>query len=152
MNTDRPRPDANHCFVCGPDNPVGLKIAFQLEEGICRARFTPGPDHGGWQGLTHGGILYSMLDDVMANWLFLQGLRGHTARCEIRYRQPVAVGTELLLAGEPVSRRRNMIVMRGIARRAADDVIVAEAQGTFMIVAEADQALSAGGDSKIPMS
>jgi hypothetical protein len=32
--------------------------------------------------MTHGGLIYSALDDVMANWLFLQGARGHTAKCD----------------------------------------------------------------------
>ena len=39
--------------------------------------------------MLHGGILYSLLDDVMANWSFLRGQRAHTARCEIRYRDVV---------------------------------------------------------------
>ena len=27
----------------------------------------------GFQDTTHGGIIFSLLDDVMANWLFLKG-------------------------------------------------------------------------------
>lgn len=142
MSEPRARPDANQCFVCGPDNPLGLRLRFWLDGETCRASFTAGPHHGGWQELTHGGILYSVLDDVMANWLFLKGIRGHTAKCEIRYRQPVAIGTPLELEGRLVSRRGRMAVLSGITRRAEDQVIVAETQGTFMIV---DEGTSAGG-------
>lgn len=140
MSGPRARPDANQCFVCGPDNPLGLRLRFWLDGEVCRASFTAGPHHGGWQELAHGGILYSVLDDVMANWLFLQGIRGHTAKCEIRYRQPVAIGTPLELEGRLVSRRGRMAVLSGIARRAEDQVIVAETQGTFMIVDEGTSA------------
>ena len=92
--------NANRCFVCGPDNLRGLRLEFHVDESdVCRSEFTPGPDHGGYDQLTHGGIIYSVLDDVMANWLFLKGMQAHTARCEIRYRQPLALGTRVLLAG-----------------------------------------------------
>jgi acyl-coenzyme A thioesterase PaaI-like protein len=84
--------------------------------------------------MVHGGIIFSALDDVMANWLFLQGTRGHTAKCEIRYRQPVSIGTRLELTGRLIRRKGQVAVMAGEARRATDDVLVADAQGSFMVV------------------
>lgn len=133
---ERPRPDANRCFVCGPDNPLGLRLRFRLDpDDTCRTEFTPGPDHGGWDRLTHGGILYSALDDVMANWLFLKGLRAYTARCEVRYRQPHRLGEPLYLVGRLVQRRGRVALMAGEARRVADDVVVAEAEASFMLAA-----------------
>lgn len=154
------RPDANRCFVCGPANPQGLRLRFHLDDdGVCRAAFIPGPNHGGYDNLTHGGILYSALDDVMANWLFLKGVRAHTARCEIRYRQPLSLGTPIHLQGRLLRRRGNVAYLEGLAFKATDDSRVAEADGTFMIVAAGpedlrrlDQAMAAGGDSKKPMS
>lgn len=135
MNEDRGRPDANTCFVCGPGNPIGLRLRFRLDEaGVCRSEFTPGPHHGGYDQVTHGGILFSALDDVMANWFFLQGARAYTARCEIRYRQPVPIGTPLLLEGRQVRKRGRVGYMEGRALL-ADGTVVAEAEGTFMIVA-----------------
>ena len=151
MPPELARPDANNCFVCGPHNPIGLRLEFRLEDGVCRSEFTPGPDHGGWHELTHGGLLYSVLDDAMANWLFLQGARGHTAKCEIRYRQPVETGTPLALEGRLMQRKGRLALMAARAIRAADGVVVAEATASFMIV-DAGQVLAAGGDSKMPIS
>ena len=136
MNERRGRPDANRCFVCGPDNPQGLRLEFVMDGDVCRATFTPGPLHCGYDAQTHGGILFSALDDVMANWLFLQGIRAHTAKCEIRFRQPVATGTELALEGRLVRRKGRLAVLEGKAIRNGDGKTVAEAQATFMIVAD----------------
>ena len=111
-----PRP-ANECFVCGPDNPIGLHLIFRLEDGACVSEFTPGPNHVGYPGVVHGGIIYSALDDVMANWLYLRGARAYTARCEIRYREPAAPGDKLLLAGRPTARRRRLVEMEATATR-----------------------------------
>lgn len=134
MTEDRTRPDANDCFVCGPDNPHGLRIAYRMESDECRATFTPGPQYVGYEDMTHGGILFSILDDVMANWLFLQGARGHTGKCEIRFRQPVPVGTRIELTGRLVKRKGRVAIMAGEARRASDDQLVADARASFMIV------------------
>lgn len=128
-------PDANRCFVCGPANPSGLQLHFHIDaEDVCRTEFTPGPDHGGYAQLTHGGIVYSVLDDVMANWLYLKGIRAHTARCEIRYRQPLAIGTPVLLEGRLLRQKGKVAFMQGLLLKADDTSLVAEAEASFMIV------------------
>lgn len=126
---------ANTCFVCGPDNPHGLRIAFRLDGPVCRAEYTPLEHYCGYAGVTHGGILFSLLDDVMANWLFLQGERAYTARAEVRYREPVATGTRLLLEGRQVSRRGRFATMSGRVY-CADGRTVAEATATFAVIAD----------------
>jgi len=105
-----------------------------MEGDLCRASFTPGKDHVGYDEMTHGGIIFSALDDVMANWMFLQGARAHTAKCEIRYRQPIPVGTRLELTGRLIKRKGRIAVLTGEACRAADNEIVADAQASFMVV------------------
>ncbi|MCY3609929.1 MAG: hypothetical protein OXH51_00120, partial [Gemmatimonadetes bacterium] len=46
---------ANRCFVCGPENPIGLHLTFRLEGGACVSEFTPGENHQGYPGVIHGG-------------------------------------------------------------------------------------------------
>ena len=134
MTIERARSDANKCFVCGPGNPIGLQIEFRMDGELCRASFSPGENHIGYEDMVHGGIMYCVLDDVMANWLFLQGARGHTAKCEIRYRQPVDAGTQIDLEGWLVKRKGPLAMLEGVARRASDSVVIADAKASFMIV------------------
>jgi acyl-coenzyme A thioesterase PaaI-like protein len=105
-----------------------------MDGDICRASFVPGKNYAGYDQMTHGGILYSALDDVMANWHFLQGARAHTAKCEIRYRKPVIIGTEIQLEGRLLKRKGPVAIMSGVATRVADHTVVADAQGSFMVV------------------
>ena len=130
------RPDANRCFVCGPGNPVGLRLHCYIDnQDVCRSEVTPGPDHGGYDQLTHGGIVFSALDDVMANWMFLKGLRAHTARCEIRYRQPLIIGTRVLLEGRLLKQKGKVAFLEGRMLKADDGSLVAETEASFMVVA-----------------
>ena len=132
MSEARGRPDANRCFVCGPDNPTGLQITFRMDGDICRAAFTPGPDHCGYDQQCHGGILFSVLDDVMANWLWLQGIQCMTAKAEIRYRDVLPIGTPVRLEGRCLKRKGRLALMEGRVIRQADDEVVAEATASFM--------------------
>jgi acyl-coenzyme A thioesterase PaaI-like protein len=129
----RARADADRCFVCGPDNPQGLRIVFTLTDGICRGRFVPASHHAGFDNVTHGGIVFSVLDDAMANWLFLQGARGFTAKCEIRYRQPLPTGTEIEVEARLKLRKRRLIVLTAEVTRCDDHSVVADAEASFMV-------------------
>ena len=126
--------EANRCFVCGPSNPIGLHVTFRLDGQLCRAEFTPGPHLEGYPGMTHGGILYSALDDVMANWLHLRGIRGHTARCEVRYREPLPIGTPVRLEGWMTRRRGRLVLLAGRAVRCDNGAVVAESTASFMVI------------------
>ena len=122
------------CFACGPDNQIGLQINFALEDGVCSGGFTANKNHVGYENTVHGGIIFAALDDVMANVLYLQDIKAHTARCEIRYRKALEVGQPIRLRGWIESKRRRLIVLRGEARLASDDSVVADCEARFMAV------------------
>lgn len=122
------------CFACGADNPIGLKIDFHFDGETCTAEFTPGPNHVGWADTVHGGIIYSALDDVTANVLYRQGRKAHTARCEVRYRRELGVGETIRLRGFIVKEKGRLVVLRGEAVRASDDVAIADCEASFMLV------------------
>ncbi|MFK7914364.1 MAG: PaaI family thioesterase [Pseudomonadales bacterium] len=124
---------ANGCFVCGPANPIGLQVRFHMDGDICRGAFTPETRHAGYNKVMHGGLLFALLDDVMANWLWLQGQACFTARADVRYREPLIIGTPVLLEGRCERRRGRLAEMQGRIVRAADDVLVAQASARFML-------------------
>jgi len=121
------------CFACGKDNPIGLQIDFHYDGDVCRAEFTPNENHVGWEDTVHGGIIYSALDDVTANVLYRQGRKAHTARCEIRYREPLRVGETIRLKGWIEKERGRLIVLKGSAVRIADSAVVADCEASFML-------------------
>lgn len=134
MKNDTSIEAAPMCFACGQDNPIGLKIRFQFEDGVCTAEFTASNHHVGYENTVHGGIIYAALDDVMANVLYLQGIKAYTARCEIRYRQALQVGQSVRLRGWIASEKRRLVVLKGEARLAENDTMIADAEASFMLV------------------
>lgn len=131
--TDATTYDGKSCFVCGPANPISLGVKFRLEDDTCKAEFTPGKNHSGWDGVTHGGIIFSVLDDVMANWIYLNGMKGYTAKCDVRFRNPLPTGCQVLLEGRRIKQRRNMVILEGKVTRADNQELVADCQASFML-------------------
>ena len=132
MNFDNTRKIAENCFVCGSKNLFGLRIKFRLDGAICRAEFTPDERHQGYDNILHGGILFSILDDVMANCLFLKGIKCYYARSEIRYRSPVQINTPLRFEGFVENSRKSFVFLRGLGFTIKDDKLIAEVKSTFI--------------------
>jgi len=125
----------NHCFVCGPGNPIGLQLTFRIEGDLCLSEYTPGDNHGGYANRTHGGMIFCALDDVMANWLYLQGEIAYTAKCDIRYRQPLELGKTIRLEGRLVKRKGRLALMESSAIQVDGEILVADATASFMLAA-----------------
>jgi acyl-coenzyme A thioesterase PaaI-like protein len=106
-----------------------------MDGDVCRAEYTPGPDHIGYDDVVHGGLIFSALDDVMANWLFLQGQPAVTARCDIRYRNAARPGRELLLSSRLVNRKGRTASLTAEAIDAGNQQVIAEATATFVLTA-----------------
>ena len=124
---------ATMCFACGADNPIGLKIDFSFDGETCSGEFTPDENHVSWEDTVHGGIIFAALDDVTGNIPYLQGLKAHTARSEIRYRQPLRIGETVKLTGWTDSTRGRLLNLKGEARRKSDNVLVAECASSFLL-------------------
>ena len=131
---------ANRCFVCGPGNPNGLNIRFRLEDDVCRAAWLSTETYMGYDGVIHGGIQFCLLDDVMANLLYLKGLKCVTAKADVRFRNPLGIGEEVELYSRLVRKRGALAIIEGEIRLTSDDTLVAESTGHFMVTGEFRQA------------
>ncbi len=101
------------CFACSPRNPIGLKLVFEHDGDICRTRFVAGTEHQGWDGVLHGGLVATLLDEVMAQWLWERGYLTMTAEMTIRYSKAVPIGEVVIVEGYNLLLRKRLIEMAG---------------------------------------
>jgi acyl-coenzyme A thioesterase PaaI-like protein len=126
------QPNSRMCFVCGIENPIGLKLKFYTDdEGRCIARFQPKPEHQGYPGQLHGGIMSSLLDETMGRVLTPQNVWAMTGRLEIRFRKPVPLDQELTIVGELTRSRSRAYEARGEIRL-PDGTPLVEGNGTYV--------------------
>lgn len=127
------RTDANHCFVCGPGNATGLQLTFSLEDDACVSTFTPSKWHCGYDGITHGGIIFSVLDDVMANWLYLKGMKAVTAKCDIRFKTSLPTGETVSVRSWCTRQRGALAMLSAEMRIVSTNTLISECDASFMI-------------------
>ena len=70
----------------------------------------------------------------MANWLFLRGFRAFTAKCEIRYFDPLPIDTKVRLEGRCRNQKARLTQMEGMMIRQDTDAVVAQTDASFMMI------------------
>ncbi len=138
------RPDVNdhNCFGCGKLNLHGLHLALLPDpqgDGVI-TYFTPPLHAEGYTGMVHGGIISTILDEVMAWSLYRNGIWAVTAELTTRYRRPVEVGVPLVARGWVAQDRGRVLDLVGEIRREADNQLLAEGTARFMRVPESQAA------------
>ena len=93
-------PAKNLCFGCSKDNPIGLKLQFTEDNGIIKGEFTPGKFHQGWPGFTHGGILFTLLDEACGYVIHNLGIRCVTAKSEIKFTQVAPIDEPIQITAQ----------------------------------------------------
>jgi len=125
---------SENCFGCGPGNPIGFALKVERDGDACTARFLPNHNHEGWRGMVHGGVLATLLDEIMGWSLWYQDVRAVTGSLSVRYCRPAPVGEEILLRGWIGQRSGRKVETCGEARSIAGEVI-AEAKALCIVPA-----------------
>lgn len=91
------------CFVCGMDNPRGLRAPFyNMEDGSVMTLFRYTAEHQSFPERVHGGLVATMLDELGLRALWTGGsedIFGVTMSLETKYRKPVPYEEELIGRG-----------------------------------------------------
>ncbi|MFN8590795.1 MAG: PaaI family thioesterase [Thermomicrobiales bacterium] len=123
------------CFGCGDANPIGLHLHFTRTTAGVVAQFTPEIVHQGFDGIVHGGIISTVLDEAMAWATAAAGLWTVTGEIQIRFRQPLRVGAETRVEAQVTDTRRRLVKTAAELLLLADNSVVASATATFVRVA-----------------
>jgi uncharacterized protein (TIGR00369 family) len=121
----------HNCFACGRDNAIGMRLRIELGDGVARTTWVGGDDYVGWSDKLHGGIIATLLDEVMAWAPSSYDSWAVTAEMTIRYRSPALPGESLEAEGRVVERRRRIYRVTGDVR-GADGRVVAEGSGRYL--------------------
>ncbi|ALG41427.1 MAG: hotdog fold domain-containing protein [Megasphaera elsdenii] len=125
--------ETKHCFGCGRDNPIGLKLDMKLDGDRCVAYFTPKAEHESYGDRMHGGLTSTLLDEVMGDYVFRKaGKPAYTARLEIRFRSAIRIGETVKVEGWPEVHRGRLFIMKGKITH-ADGTPAAEAKAEMML-------------------
>jgi uncharacterized protein (TIGR00369 family) len=122
-----------NCFVCGENNPGGLHLTFEIdkEKQTLKTTFTASPIFQGWDGIVHGGIICTLLDEAMAKLVYELGYPYITASLEIKFKKPAPILEPLLVYGEITEVSKRLIKSKSSVMK-EDGTILAVGTSTFI--------------------
>lgn len=125
--------DEDWCFACGQSNPYGLRLKdFKFDGKFYSVQWTPSRHHQGWADIVHGGLVATLLDEVMTRILWDQGYHVATAELSVRYHRTAPMGEQLLARSWVVAGRRRYFEAAAEVLL-ADGSVVASAEAKFLI-------------------
>lgn len=135
-----PANPANNCFGCGGENARGMKLAFEQDDEAKRIRgtFALGREYEGGFGYIHGGIIATVLDEVMGKVSRFRNVRAVTAELNVEYLRPVPVDRMLRVEGFETGMVGRNISIQGEIWDAASNQLLARAKGRFVTLLEGD--------------
>lgn len=123
----------SNCFACGQDNPHGLKLSFEYDDKSAWAWFGSPLCFEGYNGVVHGGVIATILDEAMAKIILIQGLAAVTADMNIRYRKPLPIGLKVKVTGEITMQKTRTIHTKGTIEDEGGNII-AESTAVYIVV------------------
>jgi acyl-coenzyme A thioesterase PaaI-like protein len=125
--------DDHYCFACGKENPAGLRVRIDRNDGRCLLSWNPKREFQGFREILHGGIISTLLDEAMAHAVL--SVRDGTATAEIRvvFEKPVDTSAEIFVEARVEEENRRLL--RASAELLQAGTRKASARATFVQVA-----------------
>ena len=112
------------CFGCGSKNPHGLQMKFLTDDEAVYSHVAVPSHLTGWNDLVHGGILSTMLDEIMA-WAAIYLLKKVvvTKSMQIEFIKPVFAADELTVTGRVLEQQNDReALMEGVVHRTTGEL------------------------------
>ncbi len=122
----------HNCFACGTLNTHGLQLVLHAGGERCWTELSLDRRFEGWEGIAHGGILCTILDEVMAWALVDHDLWGVTARMTVDFKRPVQIGRPILAEGRVETVRRRLVDAEGVILDPTDRTVLARSKATYV--------------------
>ena len=122
----------HNCFACGTLNAHGLGLVLHVEQGHSWTELSLDRAFEGWEGIAHGGIICTILDEVMAWALVGTDNWGVTARMNVNFHRPVPVGRHIRAEGSVATMRRKIVETTARLVDVESGEVLATATGTYV--------------------
>lgn len=126
-------PQTRTCFCCGVENPLGLALAIDGSPSRVETRFVFKELHVGFPNVVHGGLISTVLDEIMA-WGCgtATGRFAYCAELTVRFLAPCAPGRPVVAIGTVTENRRGRIFECRGELRDDDGKLLAEGSGKYI--------------------
>lgn len=124
--------EPHRCFACGELNEHGLHLVLHTDVTGCWTELTVDESFQGWEGVIHGGILCTILDEVMGWAVIGRDTWGVTARIAVDFKRPVRAGQAIRAEGSVIDDGRRLLRTEGRLLDVVTGELLASSTGTYV--------------------
>ncbi len=127
--------DDGYCFACGKNNPhgLGMQVEYGDADQSASCRLSLARRFQGWSGIAHGGVVSTLMDEIMAHAVIRHVGQGLTTDMQTRYKAPVPLDQEITVRGWVAQANRRLATTQAEVRLADDGKLLAEAEARFIL-------------------
>lgn len=144
---------SKYCFVCGTENKESLKTKFyELENGELMSLSTPTPTHQSYPDRVHGGVISSVLDEVIGRAIMIPepDAWGVTVELNIKYKKPVPLNKPIKAVARIT--RNTRLIFEGTGKIILEDgTVAAEGHAKYVKMKIEKIAIDTGADDSLMM-
>lgn len=126
--------DDRYCFACGPLNPIGLRMEVSYRNNKAFSRLSIKREFQGWQNIIHGGVLATVLDEIMAHAVIHYVGHCVTTSLQITYRTPLHADQDIEVVGYVAEEKRRVAIARGEITIPESKQIIATGESKFLLI------------------
>jgi uncharacterized protein (TIGR00369 family) len=125
--------DDQYCFACGSLNPIGLRMEVSFGDNKAFSKLSLKQEFQGWSDLVHGGVMATILDEIMAHAVIHYVGQAVTTSLQVTFRAPLHVGEEFEAVGYVTEQTRRGAVARAEIRTLQKDTLIATGESKFLL-------------------
>lgn len=116
--------DDHMCYVCGQKNPHGLRLKFDRpKKGHLTAEVVFAKHHQGFKDIVHGGMIAMVLDEMIVNLAWKEGIPAVTGELSVRLKKPSKIGEKLYLEGHIEKDEGRVLYARSEAKNESGETL-----------------------------
>ncbi len=127
--------DNQNCFVCGMKNPRGLRLTFDYNEELDRveAEVTFPAHLQGWGNVVHGGLISTVLDEIMIKAAAARKLKCVTGEITVKFKKPTLTNKRYTVTGKIIDIKKRIAFTEGSVQEPGGKVTAYASGKLFMV-------------------
>lgn len=125
--------DDQYCFACGSLNPIGLRMEVSFRDNKAISRLALKREFQGWSDIVHGGMLATILDEIMAHAVIHYVGQAVTTSLQVTFRAPLHVGEAFEAVGYVSEKKRRAALAKGDIFLLKSKKLIASGESKFLL-------------------
>ena len=125
--------DDRYCFACGNLNPIGLHMEVSFYDNKAFSRLALKREFQGWSEIVHGGVMATILDEIMAHAVLHYVGQAVTTSLHVTYRSPLHVGEEIEAIGYVAEQKSRAAIAKAEIRISGNEKLIATGESKFLL-------------------